>query len=157
MVPDEAHTSLVLECFCSKGDSIWNLTDDQIVQRCVRDLVDKLQFIKDEEVEGASVVRTTEAYPVYDLQYAHKIGTIKNFLNGFDGLHIVGRGGTFRYNNSDHSIEMGLLLGQRLLGQNIDHLAVNTESNYHEIKDGEEPQRDHYVFRPPTLARPKEV
>lgn len=157
MVPDDAHTSLVLECFCSKGDHIWNLPDDQIVQRCVRDLVDKLRFIRDEEVEGASVVRTGEAYPVYDLQYAHKIETIKDFLKGFDGLHIVGRGGTFRYNNSDHSIEMGLLLGQRLLGQNIDHLAVNTESNYHEIKDTEEPQRDHYVYRPPQLARQKEV
>ncbi|MEZ5540426.1 MAG: FAD-dependent oxidoreductase [Pseudomonadota bacterium] len=144
MVPDDDHTSLVLECFCSKGDGIWNMSDDEIQERCVRDLVDKLKFINDDEVEGANIIRTRETYPIYDLEYADKIATINAYLKRFTGVHIVGRGGTFRYNNSDHSIEMGLLLGQRLLGHKVDHLAVNTERNYHEIKSGEEPARDSY-------------
>ena len=45
---------------------------------------------------------------------------------------MVGRGGTFRYNNADHSIEMGLLMGRRLLGDDVDYMAVNTEDEYHE-------------------------
>jgi len=144
MVPDDDHTSLVLECFCSYGDDIWNMTDEQVEARCVRDLVDKLNFVKEEDVEGTSIIRTRDTYPVYDLQYADKIATIKEFLKPFEGLHIVGRGGTFRYNNSDHSIEMGLLLGQQLLGYNIDYSAVNTEENYQEIKTDDEPVRDSY-------------
>ena len=156
MVPDDEHTSVVLECFCSFNDAIWKMSDEDISQRCIRDLTDKLRFIKDDEVVGTCVVRTRFAYPVYDLQYSKKIAVIKEFLKDFDGLHIVGRGGTFRYNNSDHSIEMGLLLGQKLLGHEIDHMAVNTESNYHEIKDTDEPQRDGYVHRP-RLANRKEV
>ena len=145
MVPDDEHTSLVLECFCSHGDAIWNLSDAEIQERCVRDLVDKLMFIRDEEVDGATIVRTRETYPVYDMGYAKKIEVIHEFLRPLDGIHIVGRGGTFRYNNSDHSIEMGLLLGQKLLGYDIDHMAVNTESNYQEIKSSQEPVRDGYV------------
>lgn len=144
MVPDDEHTSLVLECFCSEGDAIWGMSDAEIQERCVRDLVDKLKFINEDEVEGADIVRTKETYPVYDMAYAGKIQVIKDFLGTLQGVHIVGRGGTFRYNNSDHSIEMGLLLGQRLLGQEIDHLAVNTEEDYQEIKSGDEPVRDSY-------------
>lgn len=144
MVPDDEHTSLVLECFCSKGDAIWNLSDDEIEARCVNDLVDKLQFIRKEEVEGTNIIRTRETYPIYDMEYAKKIGIINDFLAPLEGIHIVGRGGTFRYNNSDHSIEMGLLLGQKLLGHEVNHMAVNTETVYHEIKSGSEPERDSY-------------
>jgi protoporphyrinogen oxidase len=145
MVPDGEHTSVVLECFCTRSDAVWQMTDEQIVQRCLRDLVDKLKFVRDEDFEDGAVVRTTHAYPVYDLQYAEKISTIKAFLRDFEGLHIVGRGGTFRYNNADHSIEMGLLLGRKLLGYDVDHLAVNTEPEYQEIKQGDSIQRDHFI------------
>ena len=156
MVPDDQHTSVVLECFCTRGDAVWQMTDEQIVQRCVRDLVDKLKFVRDEDFEDAAVVRTTHAYPVYDLQYAEKIATIKDFLRDFEGLHIVGRGGTFRYNNADHSIEMGLLLGRRLLGYDVDHLAVNTEPEYQEIKQSDSIERDHFTdAAPPSGEKPR--
>ena len=145
MVPDDAHTSVVLECFCTRGDPVWQMSDEQIVRRCLADLVGKLGFVRDEDFADAAVVRTTHAYPVYDLKYAEKIGTVTAFLGGFQGLHIVGRGGTFRYNNADHSIEMGLLLGRKLLGYDVDHLAVNTEDEYHEIKRGDSLQRDHFT------------
>lgn len=134
MVADDGHTSLVLECFCSEGDHIWTMTDEAIVSRCVQDLVDELQFIEKHEVEDALVIRTKNAYPVYDLLYQKKIATIQSYLQSYPGIHIVGRGGTFRYNNADHSIEMGLLLARKLLGNDVDHLTVNTEAEYHEEK-----------------------
>lgn len=144
MVPDDEHTSLVLEVFCSAGDELWSLSDDEVAKRCVDDLVDKLNFVKREEVVGWAVIRTRQAYPVYDLQYGEKTKIVNDFVAKFEGLHIAGRGGSFRYNNSDHSIEMGLLLGRKLLGYPVDHMAVNTESTYHEEKNLSGPQRDHY-------------
>ena len=144
MVPDADHTSLVLECFCTRGDHIWQMEDDAIAKRCVRDLVDKLGFIAEDEVVGAQVVRTLQAYPVYDLQYQGNIDIVRGFLDTHQGLHMVGRGGTFRYNNADHSIEMGLLTGRKLLGEDIDPMLVNTEAAYHEeIREGE-PKREGY-------------
>jgi protoporphyrinogen oxidase len=132
MVPDDDHTSLVLECFCTAGDAMWQMSDEEIAKACIKDLAEKLRFVSASEVEGWTVVRTHHAYPVYDLHYAEKLATIKTFLSACSGLHIVGRGGTFRYNNADHSIEMGLLLGRRLLGHGVDHLEVNTELEYQE-------------------------
>jgi hypothetical protein len=32
--------SLVLECFCTGGDAIWSLSDDDVARRCVRDLTE---------------------------------------------------------------------------------------------------------------------
>jgi hypothetical protein len=103
-----------------------------------------LKFIESSEVIDFSCVRTLQAYPVYDLQYADKIKTINDFLRGFEGLHVVGRGGTHRYNNADHSIEMGLLLGRKILGYDVEYLDVNTEPEYHEIKTSKDPKRDYY-------------
>jgi protoporphyrinogen oxidase len=149
MVPDDEHTSLVLECFCTLGDKIWSLTDDDVAKRCVQDLAEKLGFIDAKDVVGWNVIRTRFAYPVYDLEYSGKLAKINAYLNQFDGLHIVGRTGTFRYNNADHSIEMGLLLGRKILGYDVDHMQVNTEQEYHEIKQSDKISRDHYeVARP---------
>jgi protoporphyrinogen oxidase len=153
MVPDDEHTSLVLECFCSLNDEIWSMSDEAIAERCVRDLVDKLKFIDQEDYEGCTVVRTRYAYPVYDLDYSRKTGIVNDYLAGFEGLHISGRGGIFRYNNADHSIEMGLMLGQKLLGYDIDHMAVNTEDDYQEIIGENEKARDRYVFEPPQQGK----
>ena len=139
MVPSPAKTSLVLECFCTAGDEIWSLDDATIARRCISDLDDKVGMLESRHVAGWTVVRTRQAYPVYDLQYAEKISTIKRFLARFPGLEIVGRGGTFRYNNADHSIEMGLLLGQKIMGFGVDPDQVNTDAAYQEIKQvGEE-------------------
>lgn len=153
MVPDDEHTSLVLECFCTAGDRIWSMNDDAVAQRCVQDLVHKLGFVADDEVEGWTVVRTRYAYPVYDLQYRSKIDVIRRFLAQYPGVHIVGRGGTFRYNNADHSIEMGLLLGRRILGDDVDPLDVNTEQEYQELIRSDEKRRTQYELKPSKSER----
>jgi len=134
MVADDEHTSLVLECFCTEGDHIWTMSDEAIGCRCIQDLAEKLKFIEISEVEDVLVIRTRYAYPVYDLLYQSKISTIQRELQKYIGLHTVGRGGTFRYNNADHSIEMGLKLARKLLGDEVDHLDVNVEQEYHEEK-----------------------
>lgn len=157
MVPDDDHTSLVLECFCTLNDDIWRMSDEEIANRCMRDLVDKLKFIEESDYQGANVVRTRFAYPVYDLDYSAKVRVINDYLEGFEGLHIAGRGGIFRYNNADHSIEMGLMLGQKLLGYDIDHMAVNTEDDYQEIVGQNEKPRDRYVFELPEDRTGKEA
>jgi protoporphyrinogen oxidase len=100
----------------------------------VHHLVETLGFIQKSEVLGAFAFRAAQAYPIYDLDYQKNLSLIKDYVASIQGLQIVGRGGTFRYNNSDHSIEMGLLAAQNLLGglHRID--AVNEEREYLEEK-----------------------
>lgn len=134
MVPDDAHTSVVAEYFCSFGDAIWSMTDEQLVQRTVHHLVNDLGFIDPDEVIDGFTVRAPRAYPAYVIGYAEPLEVVKAFVQSFDNLQIIGRYGTFRYNNTDHSIETGLLAAKNIMGERHDLDQVNADADYHEIK-----------------------
>ena len=134
MVPGEEYTSLVVEYFCSKGDHIWNMSDEQLVNQTVKHLVEDLRFVKPEEVIGGFTLRATKAYPVYGMGYEEPLGKMKDYIRSIENLQYIGRGGSFRYNNTDHSIETGLLAAKNILGENYDLEAVNADQEYHEEK-----------------------
>jgi hypothetical protein len=49
---------------------------------------------------------------------------------------LIGRSGSFKYNNQDHSILMGLLASEIIVeNRNIDLWEINTDSNYQEISE----------------------
>lgn len=126
------HTSLVSEYFCFQGDDVWNSSDEELVKQTVRDLSGKLGFFSPDEVVGSKVLRLPKAYPVYELGYEEHLQPIKDYVLGFSNLQIIGRYGTFRYNNTDHSMETGLLAAENLLGAQHDLEQVNASTEYHE-------------------------
>jgi protoporphyrinogen oxidase len=129
MAPD-GKTSLVLELFCEAGDGLWQRSDDDLVELVIADLVDRLHFIERNEVLGGFAIRSRDAYPRYNLGYRESVGEIRGYLGRLANLHIVGRGGTFRYNNTDHAIETGLLAARRILGESVNLDGVNGEQEY---------------------------
>lgn len=139
MVPGDDFTSLVVEYFCSFGDHIWNMTEEQLVEQTVKHLVEDLGFISRDEVIGGFAIRAPRAYPSYVIGYEKPLQKIKDFVESLDNLQIIGRYGTFRYNNTDHSIETGLLAAKNLLGEHHDLDRVNADQEYHEIKRIAEP------------------
>ena len=134
MVPSDDYTSLVVEYFCSFGDHIWSMSEEQLVEQTVRHLVDDMGFIRRDEVLGGFIVRAPRAYPSYVIGYEKPLEIVKNFVQSLENLQIIGRYGTFRYNNTDHSIETGLLAAKNILGGNYDLDRVNADKEYHEIK-----------------------
>jgi protoporphyrinogen oxidase len=134
MVPSDEYTSLVIEYFCTKGDHIWNMSDEQLVNQSVKHLVEDLDFVRPEEVLGGFTLRATKAYPVYDLDYQEPLLRMKDYIQSIENLQYIGRGGSFRYNNTDHSIETGMLAARNLLGETHDLERVNADDEYHEIK-----------------------
>jgi len=54
-------------------------------------------------------------------------------LRGVKNLSVIGRYGTFKYNNQDHSILMGLLAAENILnGTCHDLWQINTDYEYQE-------------------------
>ncbi|MBI4317620.1 MAG: FAD-dependent oxidoreductase [Chloroflexi bacterium] len=127
-------TSLVAECFCSVGDEIWSASDDVLCEMTVDQLSNSLGFISRRDVLGAFVVRSRQAYPTYLIGYDRALEKIKGYLTSLRNLQIVGRSGTFRYNNMDHSIETGMLAARNILGEELDIEAVNREREYLEAR-----------------------
>jgi protoporphyrinogen oxidase len=131
MVPN-GKTSLVLEIFCEADDEMWRRSDADILALVTRDLSQYLHFVEPNEVIGGFVERSRDAYPRYAVGYGAVVDAIKSCLRSFPNLSIVGRGGTFRYNNADHAIETGLLAARNILGESVDMDSVNSEPEYHE-------------------------
>jgi protoporphyrinogen oxidase len=129
----------VVEYFCSFGDQIWSTSEEELVAQTVQHLVDDLKFITPDEVIGGFIVRAPRAYPAYVIGYEKPLAKIRAFIGEMDNLQIIGRYGTFRYNNTDHSIETGLLAAKNILGESHDLDQVNADDEYHEIKRVVEP------------------
>ena len=129
MVPDSKNTSLGMEYFCTEGDMIWTMSDAELIDMGSREL-SELGVAEIEDVMDSFVVRQPNAYPVYDNEYKKHLGVIRSFLGGIDNLQTIGRNGMHRYNNMDHSMLMGMLAAQNILGANHDLWKINEESEY---------------------------
>lgn len=94
-------------------DNPWMLNKSELIQRCVNDSV-KVNLINKEDFHEGFVVKVKDAYPFYDLNYKVKIKSIIEFFEKNTNLYCIGRTGSFSYNNSDGSIEMGIDLAEKL-------------------------------------------
>jgi protoporphyrinogen oxidase len=132
MVPDAAKACVGLEYFCFKGDELWEMDDDGLVELAKREL-HELGLVSPEKVERGFVTRVPLAYPMYDADYAERVDAIRAWLDGIGNLQQVGRNGLHRYNNSDHSMLTAIRAVDNILtGAGHDIWAVNAESVYHE-------------------------
>ena len=131
MVPDPETTCLGLEYFCSRGDELWNLSDEELINLGTREIA-SLGFVDAREVTDGHVVRMEKAYPVDDRHYADALAEIRDFLGSLENLQLVGRNGMHRYNNQDHSMLTAMLAARNIAGANFDLWDVNVEQEYHE-------------------------
>jgi len=107
-------TGLCVEISCDVGNELWNATDDEIFERTIGDL-EKTELIRREEVTSYFTKRIRYAYPKYTLDYRKYLLPLLEYLQGFENLIPNGRQGLFRYNNMDHSIEMGFLAADHII------------------------------------------
>ena len=131
MVPDQSKTCLGLEYFCTAGDDLWNMADQDLVILATRELA-ATGLAKTERVSDGVVVRMPKAYPVYDEACPEAVAAIQNYLARFVNLKVIGRNGMHKYNNMDHSMYTGFLAARTVLGEEHDLWAVNTDEEYHE-------------------------
>lgn len=70
---------------------------------------------------------------MYETGYMQHVKIIQQYLETVSNLRAIGRYGSFKYNNQDHSILMGLLAAREIIkGSNEDLWAINTDSEYQE-------------------------
>ena len=132
MVPDAGKTSLGLEFFCDEGDSLWEMTDDELVELGTREL-QEIGLASGAAVLDGVVVRQRKAYPIYDAHYGKLLSVIKEWLSGLENFSTLGRNGLHKYNNQDHSMLTAILaVRNALLGEENDLWEVNTDRSYHE-------------------------
>lgn len=120
-------TTLCAEYWSNGADAFWGLDDDEL-GRIASDDLRLTGLVGDAPIEGVEVRRLHRCYPVYRRGYREHVDVIRRFLDDIDGLQVIGRYGSFKYNNQDHSILMGLLVADNIAhGADHDTWSVNTD------------------------------
>jgi protoporphyrinogen oxidase len=124
----EARTTiLAVEHWCNDSDPIWVVPDERLIEQATCELRSTM-LLRDEAIMAGHVVRARRTYPIYLRGYRQRIDRIADYLRNFRGLTPIGRGGTFKYNNQDHSILMGMLAAENVLDhRGHDLWSVNTD------------------------------
>jgi protoporphyrinogen oxidase len=129
---DSPHTILSLELWFDQDDGQWNEPDRKHINRATEDLR-RTGLIKDARITAGHAVRVPCCYPVYRLGYKSHLSLLQDYLSKIPGLHAIGRGGSFKYNNQDHSLLMGILAAEKIAqGSDHDLWSVNAEDSYQE-------------------------
>jgi len=126
---------LGLEYFCSEGDELWSMQDQNFITMATDEL-DKIGVISKDEVKDALVVRVKKAYPAYFGTY-EEFDKVRDYLDGIQNLFCIGRNGQHRYNNMDHSMLTAMEAVKCLKNNQYDKSSVwevNSEKEYHESK-----------------------
>jgi len=132
MCSEAGISPLTVEYFCFPGDSVWESSDDALIELAKRELA-QIGVLRQDQFRDGFVVRSEKAYPVIEIGYERHISTIRRWLSAFKNLLPIGRSGMFKYNNQDHAMATGLLAARTALGvQHFDPWLVNIDAEYHE-------------------------
>lgn len=135
MVADPDTIWVGCEYFCSEGDEIDSMTDDQLKVLAGEEL-DRIGLIDNDDVLDSVVFRIPKAYPAYFGTY-DRFGIVRNYLDRIENLFLMGRNGMHRYNNQDHSM-LTAMASVDCIAEGIaskDQIwDVNTEQEYQESR-----------------------
>jgi protoporphyrinogen oxidase len=102
LVSDPNKIWLGAEYFCSESDDIWKLTDHDMVEFARKELQD-IGILEETDMVDSYVVRMPKAYPAYCGTYK-EFDKVREYLDGFENLFLVGRNGMHKYDNQDHAM-----------------------------------------------------
>ena len=135
LVADEDKVWIGLEYFCNDTDAVWKLSDEEMARLAAGEIA-KIGIINAEDVEDAHVVRVPKTYPAYFGTY-DRFHVIRNYVDRFENLYLIGRNGMHKYNNQDHSMLTAMTAVENIVNgiASKDNIwAINTEMDYHEEK-----------------------
>jgi len=136
LVSDPEHTLWIgLEYFCSEGDALWEMGDDDFIAMAAGEL-EKIGIIENGAVLDGCRLKVRKAYPAYYGTYAD-MEKLRKFLDSIGNLWCIGRNGQHRYNNMDHSMMTAMECVRCIREGLTDKSAVwnvNTDEAYHESK-----------------------
>ena len=88
------------------------------------------------DVLDATVIRMEKTYPAY-FGTSDRFQVIRDFVDRYHNLFLVGRNGMHKYNNQDHSMLTAMTAVDNIVEGRRDKAniwAVNTEMDYHEAR-----------------------
>ncbi len=105
-------SAAMAEITANAGDGVWELSDEEITTRVVRDL-ERMGLIDAKTITYKRVIRFQYGYPVYDLDYRKNVTQLRESVENA-GVRLLGRFAQFDYINSDVCVERALALAEQI-------------------------------------------
>lgn len=126
-------TILCLEYWFNDNDKIWIDNDKNKILKIAKSDVNKLNLFHTNDIKDIKTIKINKCYPIYYKNYKYHLSVVIKFLKKFKNITLLGRYGSFKYNNQDHSILMGLLTGENFTKKKKHDLwSVNSDYEYQE-------------------------
>ena len=138
LVRDPETVWIGVEYFCYETDAMWKLADAEMIALAKREL-EQIGILKQADVLDGTVIRMPKTYPAYFGTY-ERFDELREYVDSFENLFLVGRNGMHKYNNQDHSMLTAMTAVDNILAGRMDKgnlWAVNTEMEYHEEREME--------------------
>jgi protoporphyrinogen oxidase len=104
--------SIMAEITTNEGDGVWEMSDEDVLARVVREL-ESMELIDPKTIVYRKVVRFLYGYPVYDLDYRKNVTAMREAVAA-TGLRLLGRFAQFDYINSDVCVERAMAMAREL-------------------------------------------
>lgn len=136
LVADPTKVWIGLEYFCYETDDLWKMEDEALKRFAIAEIV-KIGILTADAVLDAHVVRVPKTYPAYFGTYS-RFDELREFMDQFENLILIGRNGMHKYNNQDHSMLTAMTAVDAIAASGrVDKAklwGINTEQEYHEEK-----------------------
>src|ERR1700691_5624889 len=136
MVGDPERVWIGLEYFCNDTDELWHKSDRDMIALAFHEL-EKMGIASSADYLDATVIRMEKTYPAYFGTY-DRFHVIREFVDRYQNLFLVGRNGMHKYNNQDHSMLTAMTAVDNIIEGRRDNAniwAVTTEMDYHEARN----------------------
>lgn len=97
-------TVIAFEKCCNKGDEMWNISDEFLLELALKD-VDKIDIMDSKEVIDYHVERVEDAYPIFDKGFQANLNTVIKTISSIKNLITIGRQGLFLNNDMYDNIK----------------------------------------------------
>lgn len=106
-------SGMCVEVTCSKDSPEWK--NPERLEQSIRKSLIEVGAVKGEKyINGLHIERVPNAYPIYVLDYKERQQEANKIVEEVSNLRLLGRTGSFWYNNMDHSISAALDLCKTL-------------------------------------------
>lgn len=127
----DGHCGICIELACMEGDGIWH-EPEHLRSLVEKDMLKVGLVRRYNDILDLHIERIRNTYPIYTLDYREKLHAALEALGHYENLLLLGRTGTFWYNNMDHSLRMALDLAK----------VINSESDLNQYKSDIKNNRD---------------
>ena len=105
-----------MEYWTNHNEEFWKKKENDLIKLATNEL-EKSGLNRGAAICNGHVFRIPRCYPIYFKGYRKYLDIIRKSIDRYEDLSVIGRYGSFKYNNQDHSILMGINAANNINGE----------------------------------------